>query len=179
MRSTEFRDFYEYERPRTETFLITLGISRQDAEDATHEAFAEGWRMLTDAPEDWEKVESHRAWIRTVAYRRFVRPPGPRQQPRTVATSHEDLPHPIAQDLGHAELTVQTLFVLDQLACLADRSACAVIVLDIEGYSSAEIADILEVGEQRVRDLRKKARAHLKKHLAQPPMPPERSELDD
>lgn len=162
----QFLDFYERERPLVERFLMLAGACRQDAEDGAHEAFAEAWCLVARGL--WFQVSNWRAWLRTVAYRSFLRPPGQRRSARAVSMELDDLRD---LDVGarspdHAELAVQSLAVLDALDQLGDRQASAVIALDLDAFTSSEIAAILGIGEQRVRDLRKKARGHLKRILA-------------
>ena len=162
----EFLDLYERERPLVERFLMLAGAGRQDAEDGAHEAFAEAWRLVAQG--SWHQVGNRRAWLRTVAYRCFARPPGQRRSARAVSTAPADLPG-LNQDGAspdHAEPTVQALSVLDALNRLGDRQASAVIALDLDAFTGSEIAAILGIDEQRVRDLRKKARSHLKRILA-------------
>lgn len=160
----EFLDFYERERPLVERFLILLGAGRQDAEDGTHEAFAEAWRKITDGT--WPQVASQRAWVRTVAYNAFRRPPRQRRSALDALKDPADLPGLGGLTPDHAELTAWALTVLGALRQLEDLQAGAVIALDLDGVPGDEIAVILGVGSQRVLDLRKKARAHLGRILA-------------
>ena len=51
----------------------TFGVYVTD-EDGAHEAFVAAWCEV--ARESWAKVGNQRGWVRTVAYRAFVRPPG-------------------------------------------------------------------------------------------------------
>ena len=62
------------------------------------------------------------------------------------------------------DLTIQAQLVLQALQAL-DEEARAVIAFDIDGIPSADIARELQITQQRVRDVRKKARAGLKHQL--------------
>lgn len=160
----EFLDFYECERPLLERFLMMLGASRQDAEDGAHDAFAEAWRVLVQG--EWDQVGNRRAWVRKVARCSCKRPPGQRRSAQDSPMAPDDLPATADTAPDHAELTVQAALVLDALVQLNNKQAAAVIALDLDGFATAEEADILDVSEQRVRDLRKKARGHLERYLA-------------
>lgn len=162
VRRGDFLDFYEQEKPFVERFLMLLGASRHDAQDAVQEAFADGWRLVTQ--NRWAEVDNPRAWVRQVAHRRYLRPPGSRRRVASEATAPENLPDVACSD--HAEPSAQALTVLDVLKGIDDPEARAVIALDIDGFRGAEIAEFLCMGDQRVRDLRKKARGHLRRHLA-------------
>lgn len=150
----EFLDFYERERPLVEKFLIHLGADRSDATDATRQTFVEAWRLL-GPPGHWERIENRGAWIRTVARRTLQQPRGPLRRPG---------PTPVPDDLS-----AQTLAVLGALDDLGDEDARAVIALDLDAVPSAEAADVLELSEPEVLDLRAKARGSLLRRLAPEP----------
>ena len=65
----------------------------------------------------------------------------------------------------HAELTPQTLAVLDALHSL-DPETRAVTAFHMDGFTSVEIPALLDITDQRARDLLKKARKVLRKTLA-------------
>jgi RNA polymerase sigma factor (sigma-70 family) len=165
--SDKFLDFYEHAKPLVERFLTLSGASREDAQDAAQEAFTEGWLLVRRGKWTQQEVENPAAWIRQVAYRRYRRPPGSRRRIASVPAAPHDLPDHVSAD--HAEPTVQALTVLGALDQLADAEARAVIALDIDDMPGPQIAQILGVDEQRVRDLRKKARNHLKRYLPAAP----------
>lgn len=158
----EYLDFYEREFRRVVYFLILTGAGLEDAQDAAQEAFIEAWRLL-DKPSGWPQVEYRRAWIRKVALRRYHRPPGPRRKPAVIAVN--DVPDLPQLGAGHAEITEGTLSVRAALAAL-DSDLRAIIALDMDGFSTAEIAQFLEITDQKVRDLRRKGRGRLRSELA-------------
>ena len=126
------------EWPVVVKFLLALGAGCPDAEDAAQEAFTEAWRALA-RPERWALMDDRgrRAWLRQVARRCYQRPPGlRRRQPWTAPAANEDLPEVACHGPGHSDLSLR-----------------AVIALDLEYFSSREIAGILDVSEQRVLDL--------------------------
>jgi DNA-directed RNA polymerase specialized sigma24 family protein len=158
----EWIEFYDAQYHRVVRFLMLNGASKADAQDAVHEAFIESWDLLAKDPERWRAVKGKAAWIRTVALRRYKRPPGPRWRPLTGGNEIPDLP---VAGPGHDELTVQAQLVLRALRALGEE-ARAVIAFDMDEIPAADIAAALGITAQRIRDIRKTARAALKKELA-------------
>jgi DNA-directed RNA polymerase specialized sigma24 family protein len=66
---------------------------------------------------------------------------------------------------GHEELTAQAGLVLCALRAL-DEEARTVMAFDLDGVPAADIAAGMGITQQRVRDVKKKARALLKRELA-------------
>jgi RNA polymerase sigma-70 factor (ECF subfamily) len=154
-------DFYDAHYDRVVRFLMHNGASLADAQDAAQEAFSESWTLVNDDPGRWQAVSSKAAWIRTVALRRYRRPPGPRRRPPAALREIPELP---ASGPGHEELTIQAHLVLWALQAL-DEEARAVMAFDLDGIPTADIAGALDIAQQRVRDIKKKARATLKQLL--------------
>jgi RNA polymerase sigma-70 factor (ECF subfamily) len=163
----EWIDFYETHRHRVVRFLMLYGATQAEAEDAAQEAFIESWELLTRDADRWLAVTGKAAWIRTVALRRYRRPLGPRRRPPIAG---DELPDLAADGPGHDELTVQTQEVLQALRALGDE-ARTVMAFDMDGIPAADTAAVLGITQQRVRDVRKKARAALKKLLAETTAP--------
>ncbi len=156
-------DFYDTHYHRVVRFVMQNGAGLDDARDAVQEAFVESWTLLSSDPAKWEAITNKMAWIRMVALRRYRRPPGSRKRPRLARDAKiPDLPS-LRPDPG--ELTVQTQMVLQALRNL-DEEARAVMAFDLDDFPTADIAAALEITEQRVRDVKKKARAALKPALA-------------
>ena len=158
----EWIEFYDAQYHRVVRFLMLNGATQADAEDATHEAFVESWDLLAKDPDRWRAVTGKAAWIRTVALRRYKRPPGPHRRPLTGGNEIPDLPAP---GPGHDELTASAQLVLRALQAL-DEEARTVMAFDMDDIPAADIAAALGITGQRVRDIKKKARTALKKELA-------------
>jgi RNA polymerase sigma factor (sigma-70 family) len=158
----EWVDFFDAHYHRVVRFLMHNGASLADAQDAAQEAFIESFQLMSQSPERWAAVTGKPTWIRTVALRRYRRPPGPRRRPLTVGDAIPDRP---VLGPGHDELTVQAHLVLQALQAL-DEEARAVMAFDLDGIPAADTAGALGVTQQRVRDIRKKARTVLKQELA-------------
>jgi RNA polymerase sigma factor (sigma-70 family) len=155
--------FYDSQYHLVVRFVMNNGASLYEAEDAASEAFTEAWRTMETKPGSWHSITSKQAWIRTVALRRYWRPPGPRTRPLIGAAAEvPDLPS-LGPDIG--DLAAQAQMVLQALRSL-DEDARAVMAFRVDDFTTAEIADALDLTEQRVRDIEKRARRDLKRYLA-------------
>jgi RNA polymerase sigma-70 factor (ECF subfamily) len=159
----EWTDFYDAHYPRVVRFLMHNGASLTDAQDAAQDAFTESFDLMCLRPDRWQAVTGKAAWIRTVALRRYQRPPGPRKIPPITGTEIPDYPVP---GPGHDELTAQAQLVLRALQTL-NHEERTVIAFDLDDIPAADTAAALGIEQQRVRDIRKKARTALKKKLAE------------
>ncbi|MFD6891724.1 RNA polymerase sigma factor [Streptomyces sp. NPDC059957] len=74
-RQDELEAFYRAEMPRMTVFLLHLGASVYEAADAAQEAF------LTLLPDRWKEIDYPRAWLRRVAYRKYLQQATSRTQP--------------------------------------------------------------------------------------------------
>jgi RNA polymerase sigma factor (sigma-70 family) len=155
-------NFYDAEYHSVLRFVMRTGASLEAASDAAQEAFVDSWMLANHQPESWSQIHSKRAWIRTVALRKYLRPPGPRRRPTPDSKAEiPDFPDPA---LEPGELTAQTQAVLEALSNL-DPEAHAVMAFRMDGFATAHIADVLGLSEQRVRDITKKARTKLRRSL--------------
>jgi RNA polymerase sigma factor (sigma-70 family) len=155
-------DLYANEYHQVMRFLMGCSASEEDAQDATQEAFLQIW-IAAKTPGAWEKIQGARGWIRSVAYKLLLRPPGPRR--RLLTSPMADVPDMPVPTLDPAELTAQTRWVLHTLQTL-EQETRLVMAFHMDGFSSVEIARHLGVDDQKVRDLLKKARKILSARLA-------------
>jgi RNA polymerase sigma factor (sigma-70 family) len=156
-------DFYDAHYHRVVRFVMHNGACLQEAQDAVQEAFAESWELIASDPCRWLAIASKEGWIRSVALRRYRRPSGPRIRPLLAdGAAIPNLPHPGA---GPDDLTAQTQMILQALRSL-DEQARAVMAFYLDDFTTTEIAEALDLTEQKVRDIKKKARAALKTWLA-------------
>ena len=168
-------DFYDIHHHRVMRFVMHAGASLQDAQDAVQEAFAESWALMDGHPDRWLAVTSKEAWIRVVALRRYRRPPGPRVRPQLAEEAAiPDLPHPGPEP---GELAAQTQTVLQALRSLNEQER-SVMAFYLDDFPTTAIADALNLTQQEVRDVKKRARAALKTALAGT-MPPGRRQRDE
>lgn len=165
---TAWLDLYDAELHPVIRFVMKSGpASLEDARDAAHEAFLESWRLMTTRPGDWAAIRDPRAWLRTVALRRFRRPPGPRN--RLILDTCADLPDAPAPSLDPGELTAQAQMVLAELRQL-DFEAREVMAYLTDGFTAAAIGEAMGITEQRARNVIRRARVHLKRRLAAAPV---------
>ncbi|GAA3613441.1 hypothetical protein GCM10022419_118180 [Nonomuraea rosea] len=154
---TEFLDFYDREYHLLVRFLMYCGAPRIDAEDATQQAFVEVWARWGRGQGEIKKPS---LYLRKVAYRRYLRPHGPRRQPFPISMG-EPPDRPVPDHAGPAAEFLDVLAVLREL----DDNSRIVMALCMDGYTSVEIAEQLGISAQKVRDLLKKARKALKARL--------------
>lgn len=159
----EWIGFYDTNFYRVVRFMMNAGASSADAQDAAQEAFTESWKVMTRDPGAWQAVSGKAAWIRTTALRKHARPPGPRKRPLTMGNG--DIPDQPEPGPGHADMTAQAQAALQALRCLDDESR-TVMAFTFDGFTTTETADALSITEQRVRDVKKKARTALKRQLS-------------
>jgi RNA polymerase sigma-70 factor (ECF subfamily) len=161
---TEWVGFYNAHYHRVVRFIMMRGeASLTDAQDAAQEAFTESWLLISRDPDAWQAIGNKAAWVRTVACRRHSRPPGTRHRP---LITDGPVPDPPVPGPGHAELTDQAQAVLQALRALDDESR-AVMAFTLDHFTTADIATALGITHQRVRDVQKKARAILRRQLAE------------
>jgi RNA polymerase sigma factor (sigma-70 family) len=156
-------EFYDTHYQRVVRFVMHNGACREEAQDAAQEAFTESWAKMESHPDQWLAIGSKESWIRTVALRRYRRPPGPRIRPRLAREA--DLPDRPTSAPGPDEIAAQTQTVLQALRTL-DAQARAVMAFYLDDFPTAVIANALGLTEQKVRDVKKRARAALKSALA-------------
>lgn len=159
-------DLYDVEYLLVIRFVMKAGPADiDDARDATQEAFLESWKLMHEEPEDWSRV-NQRGWIRTVALRKYRRPPGPRQRLLVdLAGQRTGLPDRPTPGPDPGEFVAQAHAVLEALATLppVQREVMAFLT---DGFAPKNIAEQLDVSEQKVRDVARTARARLKRDLA-------------
>jgi RNA polymerase sigma factor (sigma-70 family) len=153
----DFVAFADAEYHQVVRFLMRTGVGLEEAKDLTQHAFMRGWEKVLRGR--WPEVAHPRAWVRQVALNL-------RGAQAWVEAPVDELPEAPAPASEHAELTDQALDVVAALALVTDAKARAVLAFDLDDVPGPAIANALGITEQQVRDLRKKARRTLKRHLA-------------
>ena len=142
-----FEQFYRQEMAALVRFVRRYGASPYAAADAVHEAFAEAYPK-------WDSIKAPRAWLRLVAARFYYR----RKLRETPVDDVPDRPA-IYEDV--IEIGEQGRRVFDALAALPERQR-QVMAWHLDGYSHAEIAELLSITAAAVRQNFYRARQALK-----------------
>jgi RNA polymerase sigma factor (sigma-70 family) len=136
--------------PRLTVFILRHGANGHEAIEAAQAAFALAW-------ESWEEIEYPSAWLRRVAYRKFLKHRDQREQ------AHEDVPDRPGGlcPAETVELGTQESVVLDVLASLPMRQRQA-FAWTYDGFSPNETAQYLGISPEAVRQNLARARKHLR-----------------
>jgi len=143
----EFARFYRGHISRLAAYLIYQGATAHLAADIAQDAMITAYRR-------WPEIKSPRAFTWTVAYRAFIRHTlnDPEQPVSEVPESPTLLPRP-----GETEAWLQEQHVIHVLRALPPRQR-QVLALTIDGWTPAEIAELLDLDPAAVRSNLKKAR---------------------
>lgn len=151
----DFLGFFDAEYPLVVRFLMRTGASLPDAEDATQRMFETGWRKVQRC--EWDQIAHPGAWARKVALNHYHARPGCGGEVPLGADIDRTAP-----GLGHADLTDQARDLITLLHRL-EEDCRMVFALRLDCIPGPEIAAMLNLPEQRVRDLYKRARRDLRK----------------
>jgi RNA polymerase sigma-70 factor (TIGR02960 family) len=180
-----FRELIEPHRRELQVHCYRILGSLQDAEDMVQETLLAAWRSL-DA---FEGRASVRAWLYRIATNRCLDALRARsRRPREVQAMNE-LPAPtrrseplwlepypdvLLEDLLHsspgpaaryeAREAVELAFIV-ALQGLPPRQRVALVLRDVLGFRTAEVAEMLDTGEASVKGALQRARAALEERL--------------
>ncbi len=149
----EFSAFYRDNVARLVGFLVAQGARTADAADIAQETMIKLWKS-------WSAIDSPMAWARVVAGRELVRRLGAVDEGHIDESEHSAL-------LGTAS-DIDNWVRRDDyqrvLAALPPRQR-QVLVWTMEGYSSTEIANQLQLNAATVRSNLRKARRAMARNL--------------
>jgi RNA polymerase sigma-70 factor, ECF subfamily len=137
-------------------YLLYLTGQTDLAEDLTQETFLQGWRRL----ETFQRQGSLRSWLHRIAHREFLH----MLQRRQSALHLEGMTEVAAPDATARIESVELREVIDRLP-LEQRQV--VLLHDLEGYTSAEIALIVSAPASTVRRRLAEAREQLRQELGE------------
>jgi RNA polymerase sigma factor (sigma-70 family) len=152
----EFAACYQAELPVLVRFLMKCGATPLDATDAAQNAFVLLYQQ-------WPTVRRPRQWLRTVAFRIFLKMPVTGGQP--LGAEHDRATSLPAS--AHLELQEQEQAVLAAFRQLPVTQR-AVFALYYDDFTVREIAEIMPMTEAAVRQNIARARARLKELLGPP-----------
>jgi RNA polymerase sigma-70 factor (ECF subfamily) len=149
----EFARFYRDHIRRLAAYLMYQGAAADLAADIAQDAMITTYRR-------WAEIRSPRAYTWTTAYRAFT---------RHALNDHElpaaEVPEsaPLLPRPGEAEAWLQEQHIIRVLRALPPRQR-QVLALTIDGWSPAEIAELLGLDPAAVRSNLKKARRNADAH---------------
>jgi len=143
----EFARFYQGHIARLVGYLIYQGAAAHLAADIAQDAMITAYRR-------WAEIKSPKAYTWTVAYRAFIR--YALNDPELPA---EEIPEPalLLPRPEEAEAWLQEQHIIHVLRALPPRQR-QVLALTIDGWTPAEIAELLGLEPAAVRSNLKKAR---------------------
>jgi RNA polymerase sigma-70 factor (TIGR02960 family) len=182
-----FRELTDPYRRELQLHCYRILGSMQDAEDALQETLLAAWRAL----EHYQDRASLRAWLYRIATNRSLnqlRDSGRRGQPEAADLAFEPpqptrlgeltwlQPYPDALLEGVPDTTpgpdaryetkeTVTLAFLTTLQCLPPRQRAVLVLRDVLGFRSAEVASMLDQSEVSVNSALQRARATLEARL--------------
>ena len=144
---------YKTETPRLMRYLLHCGSDYYTAQDVTQEALEELYRK-------WGTVDKPRAWLRTVAMRKL----GSARISNECSLEGNDQPDATLDPAAAVESLFENDVALSAIRQLPPKER-QVFALHFDRFSTAEIAEILHMGQAAVRQNLARARARLKKLL--------------
>jgi RNA polymerase sigma factor (sigma-70 family) len=148
----EFDEFFRRDLVPLIAFLSKAGFEREDARDAASEAMACAFW-------EWKSVQQPRAWVRKVAFRIAARQAQRSRESRLRMTERSRLILGNQQVDQMADVD-QRLRVLDLLDGLPPQQR-VVMAWHLDGYSTSEIAEHMEIAVATVRSTLRHARHKL------------------
>ncbi|MCG6976870.1 MAG: RNA polymerase sigma factor [Acidiferrobacterales bacterium] len=143
--------------------------SREDSEDLVQDLLVKLYPRL----EEIEAIEKLKPWLAQVLYRLFI--DRTRQHKRSVLSVVEDSMEPDSQldgGAGTEELAAGTLTrerLQESFAVLNEDQRALLSLHDIEGYTLAELVDVLDVPLGTLKSRLNRSRAKLREHLSREP----------
>jgi RNA polymerase sigma-70 factor (ECF subfamily) len=158
-----FDEFVRAHLPRLVLFVLRLGATLHDAEDAVADALAEAYPR-------WHEIENPRAWLRVAARHAYFHAEQRRREglARAIKGGHACEDH--ASDDGLDICGEGAATVLRQLRLLPPRQREA-MALTFDGYTPAEIAAMTDSSDNTVRSNLRYARQRLRQVLEPSPAP--------
>lgn len=152
MTKSEFTHLVEATQETLRRFLVALCCGdEQKADDIAQESYMRAYLSM----ESFRSEASFATWLRRIAYNVFIsdcrscRP----------SESEEALINNVAEQSADDNFRYQELYSC--LGSLPPKERMAITLYYLEGYSSAEIAQIMSANEAAVRQLMRRGRNHL------------------
>jgi RNA polymerase sigma factor (sigma-70 family) len=150
-RDLEFTLFYTDDMPKLVGFLIVQGARPVVAADAAQDAMTEAYRK-------WDTIDAPRAWVRTVASRKWW----PQAERDRTEPPHDELPEPISLLSAEESAEIENRHTFLTMLRGLPPSQREVMAWTYDGYQPTEIAALLGKEPATVRSTLRDARAALK-----------------
>lgn len=149
-RDAEFTLFYNNELPNLVGFLVVQGARPVIAAEVAQDAMIEAYRH-------WDRIDSPRSWVRTVASRRWWR----RAEHDRAEVLREEPPEHAAWLSSEQSDEIENRHAFLALARSLPVAQRQVLAWTFDGYRPTEIAAVLGKPAATVRSLLRDARAAL------------------
>ncbi|MGA5564334.1 RNA polymerase sigma factor [Streptomyces platensis] len=156
----EIADLHQTEFTSLTRFLLFQGATWNEAQDSAQDAFAELCRCMP-------AVSSPRAWLRTVAYRCWLKRPTHEEANEEIVHRTSPTTHSWQSPAEALELTSQQRYVAQLLIQLPPKQRAA-MAWHLDGFTTKEIARELRTSPGAVLQNLSRARNTLKQALASP-----------
>ncbi|MCM1077409.1 MAG: RNA polymerase sigma factor [Bacteroides sp.] len=134
-------------------FLVALCCGdSQLADDIAQESYVKAY-LSSDG---FDNPEKFNAWIFRIGYTTFIN----HKRSEKVFSDYDEASEVIASDTSDASFRYQDLYAA--LNLIPDKERTSVLLFYMEGYSIKEIAKIVEVSEEAVRQHLSRGRKHLR-----------------
>ncbi|MEU3649391.1 sigma-70 family RNA polymerase sigma factor [Lentzea sp. NPDC034063] len=153
-----FSEFHRAELPRLIAFLTYLGYTLNDAEDAAQESL---WLLY----QQWDSIESPSKWVRVVAARAAARTAYTRKRVELAGSPGdvEELANASGLTFSDSEFR-QRHEIIELLGTLPQRQRVA-LAWWLDGFTTREIAEAMDMRESTVRSSIRHARNRLRNLL--------------
>lgn len=139
-----------------------LLLSEADAQDAAQEVFLKLYRLA----KKFDEARDPRPWL----YRMTVNVCHDLRRKKEIGLALESAPEPVAQELTPEEqwsASERRRMMFEALAALSERERQAIVLRDLEGLATAEVAQAMGTTEATVRSQIAMGRAKLKNRVAE------------
>lgn len=147
-------------------YLLRLTGSRADAEDLAQETFLRVWRKADSYQPGRVRVTT---WLHTIAHRLAIDSFRKKRELTEADGPAEGLPELVdgaADPAGQALARQQQVLLDEALSALPERQRAAILLCQVQGFSNAQAAAILDVKVRALESLLARARRALREALS-------------
>ena len=153
---SSFDEIYELIFPMVSRF-VAVRVPKQDVEDVAAEVIIKVWKGLPHI----ENQNALKAWAFKIASRQIVDYYRANKRERTV--SLDDIAQQLTTETDHSEDWITFITVGETLNKLSPQQVDVIQLRLVEGFTAAEVADILGTTDQAVDSLLYRAKKSFRK----------------